>query len=230
MKIISYSKNPITELLVNEVKSKDFNIIKSKEEDNYKFLKNNNVNIALLDLLQFANLSKEVDVRIVPHSCIAFEGMSGLLGLEIDSNKIESFSNKTTINYLDDIVKILIKEKYKSEIVKNQTKGDLVLNFDSKNTSFDLSEDWKDTFNTSLPIYVWCVRYDDAQYELEELNQILDNITNNVNQNYDFGDGFRSGKIHLKWDPIIEKDIDDTLELLFYQNATSELFSAKLYD
>lgn len=230
MKIVSYTKNPISELLVKDIKGKGFDLLKADEKSNYKYLENNNVQISLLNPIQYAEMSKSVDIRIIPHSCVSLEGMTGLIGIDLHNQNTSTFINKTTISYLDKIFQIIIKEKYKIDVEKESKDPDFILKFDSNETSFDLTEDWKDLFNISLPIYFWCVRYDDSQYDLNELNQILDQITERKNKSYTHNDGFRTGKIILNWENIIEKDIDETLEILFYQNITSELFSSKLYD
>ena len=37
MKIVSYTKNPISEILVKDIKGKGFDLLKADEKSNYKY-------------------------------------------------------------------------------------------------------------------------------------------------------------------------------------------------
>lgn len=227
---ISYPQNTFSSILIkeNNLNNKNYKFFPDSDEGVARLLEKNLVDLALITPDKYAELTKTADFRVLDINLVALDGMAGQLGVESNGfESLNSYQNNTNISYLSSILEILYKERYRSDL-KESKKPDIILDYDSNGKLFDLSEDWKDSFNISLPIYIWVARYEDGTIPKEDYLEAIKEICNN-NEIYN-KDGEREGKIILKWDKFIEKNIDETLELMFYQNYLSELFAVKIYE
>lgn len=227
---ISYPKNEISSLVIKENNSeiKNSKLFPVEENQVLKLIENGSVDLALLTVDQYAKIASETDFRAIPHSCVNLSGMSGSLALFADNfTELKSFKNNTSIEFLSIVLKLVYKERYKIDL-KESDKPDIELKISNELGIFDLAEDWFDTFKLGLPVYIWCAKYEDGELGLEKINEALSEITD-LSEEYINKDG-REGLIQKKWSSEIEKNIDELLELMFYQGLADEIYSVKIYD
>lgn len=227
---ISYPINPLSSLLINEnsMENKNINFFNGNDKEPLRMLEQNHSDISLLTLDQYAAIKKDSDIRIIPHSCLVIDGMSAKLALKSNGfNTLDTFKNKTDIEFFSIVLKLLYRERYQTNLQESD-KADIELEISNEQAMFDLTEDWQDSFKIGLPIYIWCARYEDGELGLETISENLNQIVNFKEEKINI-DG-REGIIVKKWSDRVEKEIDNTLELLFYQGFVSELFDAKLYN
>ena len=232
---IVYHKNPLSELLVNESSNiKDVRVLNVSQDDPVKLLKNNRVDIALINLLEYGLLQRTGDFRILPHSSLLLFDYTKLLGIRFKDNlnEIKTVGSDFNDPYLFAIGKIVFSERYSinfDDLEINNEDPDILLTLNSNDATNDLSEDWFDTLKLPLPIYVWVCRAESEKFTIEEAKEMINSISNFEEIQRVSEDGIRSGKIIKDWADDVEKAFDDTLEHLFYHGLLPEIYATKAF-
>ncbi|HRT67681.1 MAG TPA: hypothetical protein P5216_02960 [Bacteroidota bacterium] len=231
----------INNLIENFEHTKDqYNIelIYSKEMDIPNLMLNNDVDLALMNPLNYGKILEISPYKIISSTCIAAEGYSKLATIIFGDNltKIENIAVTEKNSFLAIATKIIYDEKYDFNIKlidqdnsksKELNTYDAVLSYekDIKETgTMDLTEEWTDYFGIALPIAFWVVP-DKSNIEqmIQITRQLIKKDINDpevINEQYKSNETSyeRQGIIHWHFYSELEKAIDDTLELLYQLN------------
>lgn len=230
---IAYTKNQLSELLIrgNLEINNDLNLINLKQDEIVKKLSNGLIEAALVDPLTYTLLKKNNDVRIIPGSVLFIEDFAKVIGINISNNssEINKLSLPFESDYIYQISKILLAERYHISIMDVPAIGGSEVIINEEDAILDISEDWYESFKIKLPLLFWVVKYDDGKVLLEDYINLFNSISLTQDEFFTSDDQTRQGRIIRQWDKECEESLDETLELLFYHNIASELFCSKLY-
>jgi hypothetical protein len=252
MKIrIAIPENPLYKNLTENVKelSKelDFELYRLPEQKLEEFFLSNRVDAALINPLIYARGITKGDFRIIRGPAMFAEGYTGIVSMYFKPGltTIDNFTVPAKNDYLMIMAKLLLAERYGiiGDLIESKDDSNNFLdNYDAgfvygeaKNKrSMDLTEDWTDQYNISLPLAFWAVRNEEEPPGIiETVHRFAKKLVNyeeiiTAEVNDDEEDFNRNGKIIYKWFDYLEKDLDDTLELLYMHQYSSEMATAKL--
>ncbi len=230
---IGYTKNLISDLLLKEnlTKTQDVELINLSQDDIITKIRNGILEGGLIDPVTYAKLKKDVDVRIIPTTCLFLEDFTNIIGLNITSNykDLNKLSIPFESEYLFDISKIILNERYEIDLINVPSVGGSEIVFSHPEAILDISEDWFESFKFGLPMLFWVVKYEDGKVLVEDYINIFNTLTISSNEDIINNDNTRHGRITRNWDSECEKYLDETLELLFYNNLVKELHCSKIY-
>ncbi len=248
---IAIPDNPIydnlTEHISDVCRELNFEFFKVPETQLEKLFLTNRVDAALINPLIYARGITKGDFRIIPGPAMFAEGYTGLVSMYFNPglSSIDNFTVPSKDDYLMIMAKLLLSERYgifgELKESEDDSSNDLK-NFDAAFVygeaehfrSMDLTEDWTDQFNISLPLAFWAVRNDEEPIGIIEavhrFAKPLENPEIHLKAKVSEGeeDFNRNGKIIFKWFDYLEKDVDDTLELLFMHQYSPEMATAKI--
>jgi len=213
-------------------------LIYSKETDLPNLILNNEVDIALMNPLNYGKILELNPFKIIPSTCIAAEGYSKLATIIFEDNlaKIKSIAVPEKDSFLAIATKIIYDEKYDfninlieqdSSASKSLTTYDAELSYEKdieKTGTMDLTEEWTDYYESALPIAFWVAS---EKSNIEQMMQITRHLIKEdisdpeiISEQYQGKEiSFeRRGIIHWNFHYELEKSIDDTLELLYQLN------------
>lgn len=231
---IAVTKNQISDLILRDFHTQnlEFQFKELTQDEIAKQFKNGLIDIALIDPLTYAKVVKNIDIRIIPGNVLFLEDYTKKIGINIASR--ESKNNKLSLplesEYLYQISKLLLTERYHLSLMDVPATGGSEITFDTETTMLDLSEDWYESFRFALPLLFWVVKYEEGKTPVEDLVNIVNSFSLSLNEEIYSDDNTRQGRILRNWNSECENALDETLELLFYHNITSEIFSAKVYE
>lgn len=215
---------------------KKYEIIKIDEKVNLKeALNQNEIDLALVDPITYANISSEIEYSIVPTKCLMAAGYTGIGSIYFAKylREISSIAYCPNNKYLALLSKIVLKEKYSFEIEATELEkvslGDLknydailcTEKFDESPNSLDLTEEWFDTFEYPLPIAFW-IALENFDYEgISKITELLYNPQEKDNQVLDkhktpTSQYERSGLIINDFSDEAIKSFEEIIQL-FYQ-------------
>ena len=248
---IAVPDNPIFAKLTasaNEVaKEHDLDILKLPESQVAEMVYNNKADAALVTPLIYGAGVREGDFRMIPGPVMFAEGYTELVSMcfNSDLSTIDSFTVPSKDDYMMIIARILLAERYQilADLKEsNANIGEELKDFDAAFTygrpknfrCMDLTEDWTDQYNISLPIAFWICRNEEEPLNIREIinKMTVDNpepevhIYEKAEKERDYAT--RNGKIYYNWKKFLEDDLDQTLELLFQHDLTPELASLKI--
>lgn len=241
-KIYCPSNDYFEDLIKNfdEVQKK-YEIIKLDERiDLIEALNQNEVDLALVDPITYANISSEIEYAIVPTKCLMAAGYTGIANIYFAKylREIENMVYASKDKYLAILSKIILKEKYSFNIKEKELEKvtinhlkdyDAVLStekyIEHKN-SLDLTEEWFDTFEYPLPIAFW-IAPENFDYEaISKLTELLFNPQEKENLVYDSHNTptmqyEREGLIINDFSDEAIKSLEEIIQL-FYQHGIIE--------
>lgn len=230
---IAYTKNEISELILrdNIGVNSDINLINIEQDEIVKKLSNGLIEAALVDPITYSKLKKNNDVRIIPCSVLFLEDYTNTLGLNItsESSELNKLSLPFKSDYLYQISKLLLAERYHITIMDVPSMGGSEIVVNNELATLDISEDWYESFKLKLPLLFWVVKFDDGKVLVEDYVNLFNSISLTQDEVFSTDDQTRQGRIIRRWDNECEESLDETLELLFYHNLVDELFCSKLY-
>ncbi len=230
---IAYTKNEISELILrdNIGVNSDINLINIEQDEIVKKLSNGLIEAALVDPITYSKLKKNNDVRIIPCSVLFLEDYTNTLGLNItsESSELNKLSLPFKSDYLYQISKLLLAERYQITIMDVPSMGGSEIVVNNELATLDISEDWYESFKLKLPLLFWVVKFDDGKVLVEDYVNLFNSISLTQDEVFSTDDQTRQGRIIRRWDNECEESLDETLELLFYHNLVDELFCSKLY-
>jgi hypothetical protein len=228
-----FTNNPISDLLLREniSSNEDFQLVNLKQTEIEEKIRNGLLDGGLVDPITYSNLKKNVDVRIIPTTCLFLEDYSDTFGLKITNSHKEL--NKLSLNfeseYLYNISKILLNERYEIDIMNVPSNGGSEIVYDNSQATLDISEDWYESFKYALPMLFWVVKYEDGKVPVEDYINLFNAISISENEVKSTPDNTRMGRIIRNWETICENSLDETLELLYYNNLVNELQCSKIF-
>ncbi|GAB5465284.1 MAG: hypothetical protein Kapaf2KO_07200 [Candidatus Kapaibacteriales bacterium] len=224
---------------------KGVKIVRTTDDKCQKMLSTREADIALLTPLSFARLSDTSPLRIINKTCVAAEDYTGVASIYFKGgvSTVESIGSSKPHSYLAVLSNMLVSELYgidtnvessaksKEDIFDDHDAAIITMAGQTDEEGLDLSEEWLQQYETPLPLYMWCVMADQTDPKLSE---IIDQLTPKSLPTFTdikSGEGTeRKGRLHFLWHEVIEKAIDNTLELLFYRQLTKAIHSVKIYN
>ncbi|GAB1431234.1 hypothetical protein MASR2M18_20690 [Ignavibacteria bacterium] len=227
-------------------------ITAASEKECAVLLKNHRVDAALISPLNYGLAATEVDYRIVPATGIFLEGYTNVASIWFAPglSQIRRFVSSAPDNFIVTAGRILLAERYglRPECVY-ATPDELLSKFLQEGCaigysgdiagepSLDITEDWYDSFEGSLPVGVWVCRQDDdipaelpdiirglaaedMAYELPVAEHICGTPTHEREQH-------RSGIIRRQWNSSSVEDFESVLNLLYYHQFLTVIPEAK---
>ena len=222
---------------------KNFGYISSKYElvqfdtnDNIiEAFNNNEIDLALVDPLTYAQITSEFDYYIVPTKCLSAIGYTGLATIYFGQNlrSIQSLAYCSPNEYFSILSSILFNEKYSFEVkttkiselsIQTLENYDAILStqkFSKYKNTLDLTEEWFDTFETPLPIALWIVSEQYAKDVIKEITNNLFNYQDNENLTIKIVDDApnqfgREGTINYNFSDEFVNSFNEIIQL-FYQ-------------
>lgn len=230
---IAYLDNKVSELLIDKKKIANSKEIIGLNENEIEIqILNGNLKLALIDPLIYSKLKKKKDLRVIPQNPLFFEDFTNTFSINITHNHkdLDKLSSHIDSSYIYNIAKIVLSERYDISISSKPSSGGSELKLFESNSTLDLSEDWFESFKIKLPIYFWVVIVDEENLTLEEYQDITNNICFKNDEIITSSNNEREGRIVRNWEEDAEDALDNTLEVLFYQNATEEIHACKIYN
>jgi len=233
---------PIVANLVSSCKEFNFELYRIDESEMFNVLKANRYDLALINPLLYGKSMGFADLRILPETCIAHVGFTGMLSLRFAFNSPDlSVVNVQSPNsFVAAAAKILLSERYDLEPdfvksdVSSSDAANLIIGGQSPENSLDLSEDWYDTFEIPLPLAFWCGKNEEI---LPEYIQLVNDSKNEnlskefaVHENIDENTGnyVRSGSIITHWSDEIKSAVEQTLQMLYLRGYFNDIPAVKL--
>lgn len=215
--------------------SREFDIILAdKNIDLMELLNNNELDLALVDPLTYANIMSETEFAVVPSKCLAIAGYSGIASIYFAKylRKIESLAFHPNNKFFAILSSIILKEKYSFDIkaielndisINELKRYDTILDtnmYDNFNNSLDLTEEWFDTFEYPLPIAFWITpvhsdfdtitQITNSLYNSNKPEELINDLKKISNSYYE-----REGLIINNFSMEIIKSIEEIIELFF---------------
>lgn len=208
----------------------------------------NKVDLALISPLAYAKSTGNADLRIVPTNCITSRGATRILSLSFKEG-LKTIKNLCVPNENDFLMiagKILLAERYNviTELKRSSKTNEIPSDCDARidynesgdlNSSIDLSEDWLETFNHSLPIYNWVSRYvEDFQYYYEITSALApEDIKDKIITEFDpqtMLSEDKIGKIKYKWDEEQLSAMENVIQLLYYHGFIENIGDVRILE
>lgn len=217
-------------------------------------LKNHRADAALISPLQYGLAATEVDYRIVSATGIFLEGYTNFASIwfKPEQSQIRRFVSSVPDDFIVTAGRILLAERYglRPECVY-ATPDELLSNFLQEGCaigysgdiagepSLDITEDWYDSFEASLPVAVWaCRQDDDIPNDLPDIIRglavediaceipIVEHICDDANYIHE---RYRNGFIHRQWNSSSIEYFESVLDLLYYHQYLSVIPEAKFW-
>lgn len=249
---VAIPDNPLYEPLLaraGEVCARNgFELIRTDEARCAELLLRNSVELALISPLGYGQGVQKVDYRIVKGPALVVEGFTGLGSIYFREgiSDVHTCAVHAPESFLVRIGRIVLGEKFGLHLETRHQKGspaellqqnDAVIalgNDPELPVSLDISDEWMDLTNESLPVLFWVCRPDDMPENLEDIVDEMvkpdwpralsveedDNPVMTEN---------RSGKIFWQWNESTEPALQKTLEMLFYLQDIPAISAVKIF-
>ena len=226
-------------------KDSNIRVLEVNPNECFDLFLRNSVDLALFTPLDYGKIIKNADVRIVPQSCFALEGYTGVFSFYFKSGleNINDIPSPMHEDYLSTIFKIVLAEKYEiyAELIKSKNSISEMLDEyklcfhygsdDEIANSMDLSEEWFDSYESILPVCFWVVRNEEEPENLEDflisIKQYYNEEIIPVSKPVDDVEN-RTGNIIIKWNDEIEKSLESVLDMLYFYQYIPEIPEIKL--
>lgn len=232
---ISYPDNQLTKELINpdNINRQENHLIKTTKNDSVKYLLNNRADLALLTPLDYGLAQKSGDIRILGSPVLFLQDYTEMFGIEFKPGiqEIKTVGSDIPDAFILGVAKILFSERYGlnlEDFIVDNKDPDVMIKYKAETVS-DIGEDWFETFRFPLPLYVWCLRAEETEHDIEKINKVINDLCIDLSKEIQSDDGHRVGKISFVWDENYEKAFDDTLETMFYHGILPEIFASKKY-
>lgn len=229
-------------------------ITAANENECAALLKNHRADAALISPLHYGIAATEVDYRLVPATGIFLEGYTDIASIWLKSglSQFPRFVSSAPDDFIVTVGRVLLAERYglrpeciyasadmlSSEFLREGCaigyRGDIVAI-----PSLDITEDWLDSFETSLPVAVWtCRQDDDIPNDLPDIIRglAIEDIAVDIPMvEHICGDSdykrevLRSGIIYRQWKDSSIEDFETVLDLLYYHQYLSVIPEAKFW-
>ncbi len=243
---------PKNDYLINLVKNFEnlttrYDLVEFNKFDNIiEAFNNNQIDLALVDPLTYAQISGELDYLIVPTKCLSAIGYTEIATIYLGEHlrRIRNLAYCPQNEYLALLSHILLNEKYSVDIettktheisIKSLESFDAILStdkFDYKNT-LDLTEEWFDTFESPLPLAFWIVS---EKYATDLITEITNNLFNyqdqenltthileKVTNHYE-----REGMINYDFSDGFINSLDEIIQLFYQLGVVDDMKDLKI--
>lgn len=247
---IAIPENPLYDSLISRVNDIDTFapvLIRKNIPNMQTYLTNNLADIALLSPLEYASSSVSSDLRIIPSTCLAAIGFTGLMsilfqpGLQHVNNCAITHEN----DFLTLAAKIILKEKYDLDLdyINTKEKNEVLLNnfhsaiirgsCESCEISLDVCEEWNDLLEIPVPIAFWVCRNDNIINGLDIYLKSISSESLPLEESVIEGNNIdgtfpRTGKIIYSWNEEVEEALVQTIRFLFYHLYISDIAAVKV--
>lgn len=250
---IAIPNNPIymeiTENAENIAEKSNMEIYRLPENQLGELFLSNRFDVALINPLIYGKGVIKGDYRVIKGPALFAEGYTETVSMYFNPklSTIDKFTVTSKDEYLMIISRILLAERYGILGELDESKGTISDDLDKYDAAFaygkpdnirsmDLTEDWTDQFRISLPIAFWAVKNEEEPLGIVEAvhrftrenlkpEKIIKEKPSKDEINY-----HRTGKLIYHWQDYLEKDIDETLELLFLHQQTPEMAAVKIIE
>lgn len=233
---------PIVANLANKCKDLDFELFDVSEAEMLKVLRTNKYDLALINPLLYGMSMNYADLRILPETCIAHVGYTGVLEINFSygSRVLDTVMSDNPNGYEATIAKILLSERYDLEpnfVLNDENDFDtakLLIGDQNPDNSLDLSEDWYDTYEIPLPLAFWCGKNEEIIPEFKQL--IKESAQNDLNAEFavkekvtdEIGKFVRGGSIITRWNDDVKLSLEQTLQILYLRGYFPNIPAVKL--
>lgn len=217
------------------------------EPDNYSLLFRKQVDAALISPLNYAQALKTTDLRIIPASCIAAVGFTGMASLVINNDvaDIKKLAIQNPKNFLHLLSPFILKEKFgfnfnienfSQETLQNKTTDAFIIEgtAGAERISLDITEEWFDLYEMPLTLYFWACWADAYPENITEyINSIstIDEQEENIieqasvnSSNYEP----RQGSVIWRWSEDVKSSLEATLQFMYYHQIINDIPEIKL--
>lgn len=219
------------------------------EPENYSLLIRKQVDAALISPLNYAEALKKADLRIIPTTCIAAVGFTGLASILInnDVRDIKTLSIQNPNSFISLISPYIFKEKYDLNFYTNKFSNESLLEQTtdavviegcaaSDSISLDITEEWFDLFEMPLALYFWACWADAFPNNIIEIINSIANAeepeetileqSTSASTNYQP----REGSILWHWNDDFKSSLEATLHFLYYHRVIEDIPEIKLLE
>lgn len=229
---IAYTNDIFSDLIIDKNSLELKNLLKLQQNQIEDNILNEKIDLALVNPMTYIQIKKKKDVRVIPFSPLFLDDYTNIASLNITRNSKEQkkLSNSIDNDYIFNISRILMSERYQIQVMNTPISGGSEIVYNSDNSMLDISEDWKDSFKISLPIYFWVAVIKEEIQPLETYLNIIKSIAIQQNSYISNEDKSREGLIVREWSEECESSLDNLYEVLFYHNIADEIHASKIYN
>lgn len=219
------------------------------EKESMEYFLSGKVDAALVNPLEYGRQVGRSDSVIIPYSAIYLDGYTEVASI-IFQKELETFKSmatKDSDSFLFFASKILLAERYDMvlDVVLSQDseeemleKADCAFIFgvsQSNFNSFDIGEEWYDTFEMPLPVAFWICRSEEHPEGIEKVilsfSDIAESKSIGINERkkgkVDIPE--RKGKIETGFNAEFEEALAQTFHFLFYHQLIKDIPEVKIY-
>lgn len=230
--------------------SKEFSldIFKVNEKQCMDYFLSAKVDAALVNPLEYGKHIGKADSAIIPYSAIYLNGYTEVASIifqkELDT--FNSIATKSPDSFLFFVSKILLAERYDMlpKVITSQEseqdllqKADAAFIFGKSQTnfhSFDIGEEWFDTFEMPLPLAFWICKNEEHPADIEKIilafSEITETKTISINEKitHKIDIPQRQGKIEIGFNNEFEDALAQTFHFLYYHQLIKDIPEVKI--
>lgn len=246
---VYFPKNEyLTKLVRNfDELSTKYDLVEFHEVENLiEALNNNEIDLALVDPLTYSKISSEQDYFIVPTKCLGAIGYTKIITIYFGQHlrKVESLAYSPGDEFFAILSNILLNEKYSFDVkpikmanisINTLEKFDAILSTDKfdYNNTLDLTEEWFDAFESSLPISFWIVSEKYANDLIIEITNELFNHQDQENLTINLFDDIanhyeREGVISYEFSDGFINSLDEIIQLFYQLGIVDDMKELKI--
>ncbi len=218
------------------------------EQEASELLLNRHAHCALLTPIGYGAGVARVDYRIIPATCLMLQGLTYQASAYINGKAklLERAASVHANDYLMQIGAMVVGEKFDQNLMLEQSEGtlmellssyDMVLarGFDqAQPIALDISDEWFDLTEESLPVAIWVCRPQDVEDDIMEIIQEIsaDGLPAHEHVHEETlhgGNAEREGMIWWRWTEDVEPALNRVFEMLFYMQSVREVPAVKLW-
>ncbi|OGU58887.1 MAG: hypothetical protein A2X64_01930 [Ignavibacteria bacterium GWF2_33_9] len=231
----------------NKASEYGLELMQTSETEIEKLLVNDQIDIALLNPLNYGKSLLSDEFELIPTTCLSGVNFTDLEHIYFSKNlvNIHNLGIKENEKYISLITKIVLSEKYNFEIITDTYenaandfhKFDAILTdekIEGNQNHLDLCEEWHDAAEYELPLGFWVAKKGhDAELYAKIINEIASDELKDqslVNENIvkTHTTYKRDGFIKYKFDTDTENAIDNVMELLYQLGYLKEITESKI--
>ncbi|ROL59794.1 hypothetical protein D9V86_10200 [Bacteroidetes/Chlorobi group bacterium ChocPot_Mid] len=230
-------------------KENDLEIFKVSEKKCMDYFLSARVDSALVNPLEYGRHIGRTDAVILPYSAIYLNGYTEVASIifqkELDTFK--SIATKDSDSFLFFASKILLAERYDMDlqvVLEHGTEQEMLEKADcafilgqSQNNfnSFDIGEEWSDTFEMPMPLAFWICRNEEHPEGIEKLILAFSELTEskslgiNEKKTHKIDIPERHGKIEIGFNAEFEDTLAQTFHFLYYHQLIKDIPEVKIF-
>ncbi len=243
---------------IDEVAARAGHTVRRGSEDECaRWIRTNQVDMALLSPLGYGQGVINSDYRIIPSMFCLLRGWTNTCRIVFAPNRgdVHSVVSSTPTDFIVQAAHIVLDEQYSIEVQIESATGTTSSLLESHDAviswvddadmpaGLDVSEEWDLAFGYSLPLAVWTIRSEfalDAGADQEAFRDSLIALTKEIaggdipalaliHEDLPIADTeSRQGEIDFEWNDSSEATLDQTLQMLYYRQLLPEIPAVKL--